>query len=302
MFRNVKFAGSLLALSLCVPFVGSLAAQTPSETPKSPIDWQNGPTSGDLGAIAEIQVPEGFLFTDKKGAQKLLELTHNQTSGDEVGAIVPAGEDSYFLIFEFDEVGYIKDDEKDKIDADALLKSMTEGTEAANEYRAEKGWPELHVVGWETKPFYDPQTHNLTWAVRVRSPSGDSINYSTRVLGRKGAMKVDLIVDPNEYAQVVPHFNELICGYTFKSGNRYAEFVSGDKLAGYGLTALIAGGAGVAAAKTGLLAKFWKVIVVFLAKGWKLVLVAIAGLGALLKRIFGKREAEPVGDMPPPLP
>jgi uncharacterized membrane-anchored protein len=292
-------------LCLLLFLISALATfgQTEPDQGPPPIAWEKGPMTGNLGSIAEIQVPEGFLFTDKKGAQKLLELTHNQTSGSEVGAIVPAGEESYFLIFEFDDVGYIKDDDKDKIDADGLLKGMTEGTEEANEYRKEQGWPELHVVGWETPPFYDPATHNLTWAVRIRSPRGDSINYSTRILGRHGAMKVDLVVSPNEYQQVIPAYNSLISGYNFSSGNKYAEFVKGDKLAGYGLTALIAGGAGAAAVKTGLFAKFWKVIVVFFAKAWKLVAVAIAGLAALLKKIFGKSQPEPAGDIvPPPLP
>jgi uncharacterized membrane-anchored protein len=50
-------------------------------------------------------------------------------------------------------------------------------------------------------------------------------------------------------------------------------------MADYGLAALIAGGAGVAAAKTGLLGKMWKVI----AGG---VVAALAGL----KRMFGRKE------------
>jgi DNA-directed RNA polymerase beta' subunit len=42
------------------------------------------------------------------------------------------------------------------------------------------------------------------------------------------------------------------------------------------LTALVAGGAGAIAAKTGLLAK-----------AWKLILVGIAAVGAWLKKLFG---------------
>jgi uncharacterized membrane-anchored protein len=58
--------------------------------------------------MAEIDIPEGYLFTDKKGTQKLLELTHNFPSGNEVGVIVPAANDeSWFVIFEFSDVGYV---------------------------------------------------------------------------------------------------------------------------------------------------------------------------------------------------
>ncbi len=79
---------------------------------------------------------------------------------------------------------------------------------------------------------------------------------------------------------------QLLGGYQFVEGKRYAEFREGDKLAGYGLTALIAGGAGAAAVKLGL----FKV----LAKAWKLVVVGFLAVLAFLKRLvsglFGRPE------------
>src|SRR5262245_24686763 len=77
-------------------------AASPEDKP--PIAWQKGPLTAPLGDLAEIDVPEGFLFADKQGATKLLELTHNLVGGNEVGALVPAGsgpEDSWFVVFEF---------------------------------------------------------------------------------------------------------------------------------------------------------------------------------------------------------
>ena len=50
-------------------------------------------------------------------------------------------------------------------------------------------------------------------------------------------------------------------GFSYKAGERYAEFRSGDKMAGYGLAALIGGGAAAAAVKTGILQKWWKLLV-----------------------------------------
>ena len=40
-----------------------------------------------------------------------------------MGFVAPAGED-WFAVFEFDDVGYVKDDEKDSLDANALLDSI----------------------------------------------------------------------------------------------------------------------------------------------------------------------------------
>ena len=36
------------------------------------------------------------------------------------------------MVFEYDDSGYVKDDDKDELDADAMLASIREGTEQAN--------------------------------------------------------------------------------------------------------------------------------------------------------------------------
>ena len=268
--------GPLIALALIGMVLGTVGHA--QESPEPVIQWGPGPSTGQLGTIAEIDVPEGYLFTGKTGAQKFLELTQNIPSGNELGLLVPQGEekeDQWFVIFEFSEAGYIKDDEKDDLDADAILESIQEGTEAQNEARREKGWHTLHVIGWDKAPFYDSRTNNLTWSIRARSDDGDSINYSTRLLGRRGTMNVDLVVDPNQAAHAVPRLEVLLANFSYVQGNRYADFVSGDKVASYGLTALVAGGVGAALVKTGLLQKFWKLIV-----------IALVALGAALKKLF----------------
>lgn len=297
---TVRFSTITLVSILLLVSAASLLAQEAPNTQQQPvIDWQKGPTTGDLGGMAEIQVPDGYLYTDKKGAQKLLELTHNFPSGNEVGALVPASdEQDWFVIFEFTDAGYVKDDEKDKIDAAGLLKSITEGTEEQNEERKRKGWPDFHIVGWEKDPYYDPGTHNLNWAIRGRSESGSqSVNHSIRLLGRRGTMNVDVVLAPEEYATVMPAFNGMMESFEFKSGHRYADFVSGDKVASYGLTALIAGGAGAAAIKTGLLAKFWKSFVALLLALKKLIIVVIIAVAVAFKKLWswftGRKVEEP---------
>ena len=265
---------------------------TAPERPASPIPWQPGPMTANLGGVAELHVPEGFLFADKAGTVKLLELTHNLVGGNEVGAIVPAGEskeDSWFVVFEFSDVGYVKDDEKNKIDAPALLKSIKEGTDEANKERKKRGWHTFNVDGWQRPPFYDTNTNNLTWAIRGIGDTGDtSVNHSVRVLGRRGTMNVDLVLDPTFYASTVPRFDGVMRGFRFKQGSRYADFSKGDKVAAYGLTALIAGGAGAVALKTGLLAKFWKALIGLVLVLKKAIVVLVMAVAAFFKRIWNK--------------
>ena len=66
------------------------------------------------------------------------------------------------------------------------------------------------------------------------------------------------------------------------------EYRKGDKLAEYGLTGLIAGGAIAVAAKSGLLAKLWK-----------LVLLGVAAVVGFFKKLFGvKGGTRPQGRRP----
>jgi len=70
-----------------------------------------------------------------------------------------------------------------------------------------------------------------------------------------------------------------------EQGQAYADFREGDRVAEYGLGALIVGGAAAVAAKKG----FFAVIAKFLIAGWKLLLVGLVAVGGFFKRLFGRR-------------
>ena len=287
--RGGFYAAAYMAIAAIVL---PLPVQAQENKPAGRIPWEEGPVLGKLGDIAQINVSQGYRFTGKEGSVRFMELTHNPASGHELGVLVPDpqnGRIPWFVIFEFEETGYVKDDEKDKLDSNAILKSLREGTEESNKYRAQKGWKPYHVVGWSKPPFYDPATHNLTWSITGQEDGGgQNVNYSVRLLGRRGTMSADLVLGTEMVPTVVPEFENLLSGFSFVQGQKYSEFRAGDKVAEYGLTALIAGGAAAAAIKTGLFAKFWKLIVV----GFVALMGAIKRLFAWLKRLFTGRAAE----------
>ena len=266
----------ILTLITC----GAVCAQEPDPEPESgpessPLKWQAGPTVASLGSIAEIRVPEGYSFIGGDDTRALMEAMHNPTDGSELGLLVQTGHD-WFMLFEFEDTGYVSDDEKGQLDADAMLKSIRAGNDAGNIARRKKGWPEMTIVGWETPPRFNDTTKNLEWAIRAESQGSPVINHNTRLLGREGVMRVTLVADPAQLPEAMPQFETLIAGYDYKSGHRYAEFKKGDKMAKYGLTALVVGGASAVAVKSGLFKWLWKALVV----GG----VAIAGI---VKKFFG---------------
>src|SRR6266850_487361 len=270
------------ALSLLCVALGSvvLYAQEHEQQRKAQeflksINWQVGPSKADLQGHSEVQVPEGFVFAGADDTKRLIEFMQNPPSGNEVGFLAPTSL-AWFLTFEFSNVGYVRDDDKDKLDANALLESIKKGTESANEIRRQRGWAELHISGWYQAPKYNPKTNNLEWAIRGVSDNSSVVNFNTRLLGRYGVMEVNLVGDPDEVPKVIPIYSDILNHHTFKSGKSYAEFKPGDKIAEYGLVALVAGTAAVVATKTGFLSKAWGLIVLLVAKCFKLIVVSIA--------------------------
>ena len=174
----------------------------------------------------------------------------------------------------------VPDDEKDSLDADVILKSYQDGTEEANKEKVRRGWNNLLTVdGWTLRPTYNTTTNNLEWAINVRGSEGAAVNYETRLLGRRGVMSVTLVCDPDALNQILPSYRSLIGGFQYKAGGKYADFRSGDKIAQYGLSALIVGGAAAAASKSGLAKALGKGVFAFFAA------IAVA-IGGFLKKIW----------------
>lgn len=243
-----------------------------------------GPANAKLGSVAELQIPVGYVFLDGKATRAMMEAAGEPVSGSELGFLRPTNGE-WAVYFEFSDVGYVKDDDKNKLDAAKLLADIKAGNEEGNKERQRNGNPPLIIVGWDQAPKYDEQTHNLTWAIRATCEGQPILNYNTRLLGRKGVMEVVLVCEPDKLQGTLPTFNGLLANnYKFGSGETYAEYKPGDKIAKYGLGALVLGGAAVGAAKLGLLGP----VILFFKKGWKLLIVAVVAVASFFKKIFNK--------------
>lgn len=279
---------SALFALVCFFASASLDAQDPTSPEAEtevelPFDLIEGPLTADLGGLAEIDVPEGVSYVAKDDMDAFNEATGNLPSPSDMGALV--ADDGWIVFFSFDDIGYVKDDDQEELDADELLASMKKNDGPSNEMRREIGMDELFTDGWSRAPYYDSESNNLTWGLRLRTGSGDNVvNHQIRLLGRGGVMNVIVVDGPDTVEQSVASFEPMLTTFDFTAGNRYAEFVSGDRVAQVGLAALVAGGGVALAAKTGLLAALLKNI-----KGIGIGIVAL--FAAMRKRIaafFGR--------------
>ncbi|MDO8479864.1 MAG: DUF2167 domain-containing protein [Candidatus Rokubacteria bacterium] len=220
--------------------------------------WQRGPTEGRIGSTATIKVPDGQAFLDGPNTRRFLEL--NRNPGRDNHYTLVSERSGWFAVFSFADSGYVKDDEK--LDANALLKSLQDSDGPSNEERKRLGLPALHTEGWHVPPHYDAASRRLEWGVRLRGERGSVVNYTIRILGRRGVMNATLVSEPQDLDRDIAVFKTSLGGFDFVSGDRYAEFKAGDRVAEYGLAALVLGGAAVVATKTGFIKAFWKLLVI----------------------------------------
>jgi uncharacterized membrane-anchored protein len=260
-----------------------------SDAPRLP--WQEGPRELRLPNDIRVQLPSGYLWLGPKESDALLKRMGNLHNEDVLGMMTTAGEGQWFVVVSYEASGFVKDDEK--IDANELLTAMREGVAESNKERREAGFTEWHVDGWQEEPHYDQSSHRLIWSLTISDKEGASVNYSTRLLGRRGYASLNLVTDPATITKDKPHAAVLLAATSFAPGSRYEDFdASTDEVAEYGLAGLILAGAGVGAAKfakVGLFAGFWKLILSALVAGKKLIIVVVAGGAALVGKLLRKQ-------------
>jgi uncharacterized membrane-anchored protein len=297
--RGLFLLNFLLAFTFAMPAYADDSTQ-PSQSQnasdaafKAATDaMQRGPTTITLRDQASLKLPEGYGFIPQAQAQQLLSAMGNGNAGGLEGMIYPLKESAsnWFMVVTYDAAGYVKDDDAKNWNADELLDSLREGTKAQNEERAKMGIPEMDIIGWVQKPLYSSVSHQLVWSISSKdkgSPTAENagINYNTLALGRDGYFSVNLVSDLTAIEALKPEAKELLSALEFNNGKRYADFNSStDKVAEYGLAALVAG---VAAKKLG----FFALIAVFLAKFAKIAFIAVIAGGAAIRKFFQRDKA-----------
>jgi uncharacterized membrane-anchored protein len=285
----------LAILGVAILIGGSAAADTPDHSAEIEAAWAAakqtatlGPASIKLRDEANLALPANEAFIPPNEAAQLMRAYGNPTGEQLVGLVVPTDNQSWLTEIAFIKDGYVEDTDAKGWKPDALLASLREGTEQANEDRITRGYPALDVIGWIEPPAYDDKTHRLVWSMAVTdrgapadAPSG--VNYNTYALGREGYFSLDLLSSTKTIETDKQAARALLADLTYLPGHRYEDFQPGtDHIAEYGLAALVGG---VVLKKLGFLA----LAGVFLLKVWKIGMLAVVGVGAAVRRWFRAR-------------
>jgi len=294
----------LLSLSICVsaknPADSTEIYQKAYDLFKDSINKTLAFTTGKIkpnGGHVMLDVPEGFKYLNKDQSKYVLtKLWGNPESAaeDVIGMIFPkdAGpfsDSSYAFVITYSEIGYVKDEDADKINYDELLKNIQEEEKAENEKRVKAGYPAVHLIGWAQKPYYDSKRKILHWAKELKFGEEDgtnTLNYEIRILGRKGMVSLNAVGKMYDLPLVNKDISKVLAVASFTEGNSYFDFDPKiDNVAAWTIGGLVAG---KLLAKAGLFA----IIAKFLAPLWKFIVLAFVGLGAWIKRRLGLKKKE----------
>jgi len=244
------------------------------------------------GGLATLKLPENLQYLDSKDAETVLVKIWGNPPSDEklLGLLVPTGkspasQNTWGVVIQYEESGYVKDDDASKINYTDLLKTMQADAQKANSEREKQGYPTIEVVGWAAPPRYDVQAKKLYWAKELKfgGEPENELNYNIRILGRRGVLVLNAVASMSQLAEIEQVTPSILSAVDFKEGHRYVDFnPSTDRVATYGLAALVAGGV---LAKAG----FFKLIIPALLAGKKFVLIGIAAVFAFFKKLFGRK-------------
>jgi len=268
-------------------YLDSLMLQLTIDSINNSFTYQTGKVT--LKDVAVLNVPKGYKFMDaKQSLYVLTQLWGNPPDSATLGLLFPENmtpfaESPWAIEITYSDEGHIDDDDADDIDYDELLEEMKKDVEEANEARVKEGYPKVHLIGWAAKPFYDKEHKKLHWAKELKfdSTEGNVLNYNIRALGRGGVLVLNAIGNMKQFPEINKDIDKVIASVEFTEGQKYSAFNPDiDKVAAYGIGALVAGKVLAKVGFFALLLKFWKVI----------ALGAVALFAALRKKIFGSKD------------
>lgn len=252
------------------------------------LHFQSGRVAVDA-AHATLNLTPEYRFLAAADAQRVLsELWGNPPDDEVLGLVVPAGtsladaSNGWAVVVTYSDDGHVADSEASTLDYAKMLDEMQAQTRDSNAARRKQGYPGLELVGWATPPHYDSGTNKLYWAKELAFDGAPehTLNYDIRVLGRGGYLSMNAVAGMSQLGMIQREMPKVLALTDFDAGQRYTDFdASTDKVAAYGIGALVAG---AIAAKAGLFAKLFVLLLAFK----KAVIVGCVALAAAVRKFF----------------
>jgi len=292
--RVVLWAIAIYVTSTAAAMAAPQAMESTAEEFTAKLSYQQGKVHLPNGLVT-LTIPKDFRYLDPEQAKRVLVKAWGnrpEAARGVLGMIFPVelgplDEDGWGVVITYEEDGYVSDEGAEKINYDKLLKEMQEGTRKASKEREKQGYEPVELLSWAEPPHYDRLAHKLYWAKELKFGNATShmLNYNIRVLGRQGVLVLNAVASMDQLSLIKSAMTKVLPIVEFNEGQRYTDYIPGkDKVAGYGIAALVAGSA-VAAAKTGL----FKGLLAILLASKKVVVIGLIALGGFIGNLFRSR-------------
>lgn len=202
------------------------------------------------GGIARLSIPQGFKFLNAQQSHRVYtQLWGYPPQPDMIGMVFPGNggpytDSSYAFVITYRAMGHVRDEDADQLNFDDVLKHMQQQEEIDNAKRRAMGFPDVHVLGWAQKPFYDKNKKVLHWAkeMQLGDKTGHTLNYGVCILGRKGILSMNAIGAMHQLDAVQENIASVLQMAAFNKGNRHNDFDPQiDEVANWTLSGLVTG-------------------------------------------------------------
>jgi uncharacterized membrane-anchored protein len=239
--------------------------------------------------VLQLRVPENFRYLGPEDTQKVLVNAWGNPKDKRTRHVGSRGsesdnKDGWGVVITYAEDGHVSDKDADGIDFDNLLNEMKKGMAEVNKERSESGHERIDLIGWAVTPRYDKKPIVVLGQRAFLRRVGEHTELQHTYPRKKGVLMLNAVAGMGQLADIEKRMPEVLALTAFNPGHRYEDFDRDtDKVAPYGIAALLAGGI---AAKTGL---FYRILAMpFVGK--IILIVLLSALGGFIVLILKRKK------------
>jgi uncharacterized membrane-anchored protein len=257
------------------------------------MQWIVGPGTHTLPlSHSQIELSEGQELLLGETAARYDYLTGGIET-PETEAIVWNAADGALTYFSFYDIGYVTEEDWDRVDPVEFMTQIKEAGIQANVERERVGIDPFYISDWRQEPTYDAATHTAYWATDVTDIMTQWVNAVAIRLSRTGYQQVIWAGSGDDFAAAQSALGGLLGTLRYDEGYRYEDFTVGDERSGMSIGELAAATMGVEFGG-GIIAAILAAVFLFMKKGGALL---VAG-GAVGAAVVARRKRRAAGNAP----
>lgn len=243
------------------------------------LNWKTEGTYRLPNSNSILKLPSNYGLVLGEEALEIYRIDEEPIGEDLEAYVCEANTFDDTMLFRYVDDGYVSLHDWEEIDSKILLEGIISNTEKDNEVRRKRGLEEITNIVWLQEPTLNRETKTVYWATNALCGNEPLVNAIALRLGRKGYERISWVTSPSTFVPFGGHLEVMLQAHSFEPGNRYSDYEVGDKIAEYGVAALVAGSVGAKVFKAGGFLLFFK-------KAWGFLFASMGGVFYKLRKWY----------------